>query len=171
MKRFLTGAAAALLAFSTGSAVGVAPSNYQMKSPRASRPVPAARAELTRQDDSRFHWASTRGPALPLSPLSLDKRPDAAARSALGEARSLGVSTAEAETAELRELHDLGHGPIIARYQQKHEGLPVFGAQVNVMMDRNYKPVAFGGGFAKVAPAQQANPTSRSATPDRFRLA
>ena len=49
MKRFLTGAAAALLAFSTGSAVGVAPSNYQMKSPRASRPVPAARASVLRE--------------------------------------------------------------------------------------------------------------------------
>jgi hypothetical protein len=154
MKRLTTGAAAALLAFATGSATGVSPSNYQLKAPP--RTVPAA---------SRFHWADERGPALPLSPLVVDKQ-SIAARSALrGAAGRLGFSAAAAETAELREMHDLGRGPVIARYQQKYNGLDVFGAQVNVVMDRNYKPVAFSGAFVK-APVVSTGALSFRSTTD-----
>jgi hypothetical protein len=154
MKRLTTGAVAALMAFATGSATGVSPSNYQFKAP--------SRAE---QPASRFRWADERGPALPLSPLVVDKQA-VTARSALrGAAAKLGFSAAAAETAELREMHDRGRGPIIARYQQQHEGLDVFGAQVNVVMDRNYKPVAYSGAFVK-APAASSGALSFGATTD-----
>jgi hypothetical protein len=170
MKRLVTGVAAALFAFATGSATGVTPPNYQLKAaPRGAAqkaPRPGSRTE------SRIRWVTERGPELPLSPLSYDKRPDAAARSALhGAAGKLGFAAADADMAELRELHDLGRGAVIARYQQKYNGLDVFGAKVNVVMDRNYRPVAYSGGFAKVPPAASTAATeSRSASTGGFAL-
>src|SRR5690349_7571427 len=150
MKRITTGAAAALFAFATGSAVGVTPPNYQYKAPQRATVARAVAQKLARTDSARFHWATERSPSLPLSPLTADKRPDAAARSALtGAAGKLGMTADSVNGAELRELHDLGHGPVIARYQQKYEGLDVFGATVNVIMDRNLKPLAYSGTFVK----------------------
>src|SRR5689334_7882269 len=169
MKRLVTGAVAALIAFGTGSAAGVSPPNFQLKaSPRSN--TAHALAPAARHAESRFQWADERSPALPLSPL-LVSRADAAARSALqGATGKLGLTATQAEAAELRDLHDLGHGPVIARYQQKYQGLDVFGAQINVVMDRNYKPVAYSGGFVKTGPASSGAVLSRSSVAPGFAL-
>ncbi|MGH8443025.1 MAG: M36 family metallopeptidase [Nevskiaceae bacterium] len=178
MKRFLTGAVAALLAFGTGSAVGVTPPGFQLKAKQAqarqaqSQQGRANQPRHKADPDARFRWAEARGPALPLSPLSLLTRPETAARSALREgAGKLDMTAAAAEAAELRELHDLGHGPVIARYQQKHDGLDVFGAQVSVVMDRNYRPVAYSGRFAKTPrPTKTLSQALVQATTNEFAL-
>jgi hypothetical protein len=170
MNRIVTGAAAALLAFATGSATGVTPPNFELQAPPRALPTRAAAAKAPAP--ARFHWADARGPALPLSPLGYDKRPEAAARSALhGAASSLNLTAESADAAELRELHDLGRGPVIARYQQRHNGLPVFGAQVNVIMDRGLKPIAYSGSFVKTPPAAAPDaPVARSAPNGGFAL-
>ncbi|CAK0752726.1 extracellular elastinolytic metalloproteinase [Gammaproteobacteria bacterium] len=60
----------------------------------------------------------------------------------------LGLSKHTIATARLRELHDTKRGPLIARYQQMHGGVEVFGRHLNVMLDRELRPVAASGYFA-----------------------
>jgi len=60
--------------------------------------------------------------------------------------RSFGVS-AEA-TVSLGHVDDLGKGPIVARYEQRVNGLDVFRGGVSVMMTRALRPVAAAGFLA-----------------------
>jgi hypothetical protein len=104
--------------------------------PLASRPAPRVR------------------PALPaaaptLSPLHGPQRAEAVARDALAaDARRLGIPQTAIDDAVLREIHDTGTGPVIARFGQWHNGLEVHGREASVVMDRDYRPVAVSGGFS-----------------------
>ena len=81
--------------------------------------------------------------------------------SALAEARArafllarlttLRTDAAAIDGARLHDLHDLGRGAVIARFQQRLDGLEVFGRSLNVAMDRDGKLVAISGQFAPSA--------------------
>ena len=177
MKRFLTGAACALLAVAAGSAAGVTPPNYDRQALRPPVAGAAKAQALSRRlaarspranRGSRFVWASAGGPALPLSPMRADMRPEAAARNALtGAAGRLGLPLETVDGAELKELQDLGHGPVIARFAQKYQGLEIFGREMKVIMDRDLRPVAYSGSFAPLKAA--SNPVAASkASPSSY---
>ena len=96
-----------------------------------------------------FVWADSKAKATPLTPIKADKRVDVGARSFLSQnAAKLGLSKPAISNAKLIEQHDTKIGPVIARYQQTQDGIEVFGRQINVMMDRNLRPVAASGYFA-----------------------
>lgn len=52
------------------------------------------------------------------------------------------------ESAKLREVHDAGNGPLIARFEQEVDGLPVFLQSMNIAMDRNMQPTMASGRLA-----------------------
>ncbi|HWY24080.1 MAG TPA: M36 family metallopeptidase, partial [Nevskia sp.] len=101
-----------------------------------------------------FLWAAPGATAssLAFAPLRPELRAEAAARYHLGQQASyLRLDRDSVSNAKLTEVHDVGHGPIIARFQQYKDGIEVFGRSLNVMMDRNMKAVATSGYFAPAA--------------------
>jgi len=93
-------------------------------------------------------WPAVREAALPLSPLSVQARPEAVARAALArEVRRLRLPPAAADSAVLKELQDLGRGPVIARFRQSVGGIEVQGRELNFVMDRDLRTVAVSGEF------------------------
>ena len=52
------------------------------------------------------------------------------------------------ESAKLREIHDAGNGPLIARFEQEVDGVPVFLRTLNIAMDRNLQPTLASGQLA-----------------------
>src|SRR4051812_11126225 len=55
------------------------------------------------------------------------------------------LSAKAAATLEAPVVHDNGHGPIIARYAQRLEGVDIFRGGLNVVMSRTFEPVAASG--------------------------
>jgi hypothetical protein len=51
------------------------------------------------------------------------------------------------DQAVLANTHDVGRGPIIAKYKQTIAGVEVFNREYNIMMDRNFNLVASSGYF------------------------
>lgn len=48
-------------------------------------------------------------------------------------------------TAKLREVHDAGNGPLIARFEQEVDGVPVFLSGISIAMDRELQPKLASG--------------------------
>lgn len=48
-------------------------------------------------------------------------------------------------TAKLREIHDAGNGPLIARFEQEVDGVPVFLSGISIAMDRELQPTLASG--------------------------
>jgi hypothetical protein len=87
--------------------------------------------------------------SLAYSPVKPALRAETAARGVLGQqASSLRIDRDSINSAKLASVHDIGRGPIIARFQQIKNGLEVYGRSLNVMMDRNYNAIATSGYFA-----------------------
>lgn len=101
-----------------------------------------------RLGSTTFLWAGANTQAALIAPVKSGKIVESAARDYLLGQPALKLSKGAVGNAKMMELHDLGKGPIIARFQQTHDGLEVFGRQMNVMMDRNLKLVATSGYFA-----------------------
>lgn len=106
---------------------------------------------------STFLWApssaktatAATAKSLAYSPLKPELRAETVARGVLGQQASfLRLDRDSIANAKLNGVHDLGRGPIIARFQQYKDGLEVFGRSLNVMMDRNMNAVATSGYFA-----------------------
>ncbi len=55
------------------------------------------------------------------------------------------LSDAAVQSAKLREIHDAGNGPLIARFEQEIDGLPVFQSSMNIAMDRTMQPTMASG--------------------------
>ena len=70
------------------------------------------------------------------------------------------LSEEAVHSAKLREVHDAGNGPLVARFEQEVDGLPVFLRGMNIAMDRNLQP--------KLASGQLASKLRKVA--DRFQL-
>lgn len=58
------------------------------------------------------------------------------------------LSDSAIASAKLREIHDAGNGPLLARFEQEVDGLPVFLRSVNIAMDRNMQPKLASGRLA-----------------------
>ena len=52
------------------------------------------------------------------------------------------------ESAKLRKIHDAGNGPLIARFEQEVDGVPVFLRTLNIAMVRNLSPTLASGQLA-----------------------
>jgi hypothetical protein len=77
-----------------------------------------------------------------MSPASVEN----AARAILtGPASGHRFSPGQVEQLALHALHDTGKGAIIAQFDRRVSGLPVFGQRISVAMDRNLQPLALSG--------------------------
>lgn len=95
--------------------------------------------------------------SLSFSPLQPSLRTETVARSYLSQQASyFSLDRNSVSNARLAAVHDLGRGPVIARFQQYKDGLEVFGRSLNVMMDRNLNAVATSGYFAPAPKGQAA---------------
>lgn len=135
----------------------------------AARPLPSLAGYPTSVDAKLgkpvFLWAAADMKRAPVAPIKAAKVGESASRSYLEmQASALGLDKAALRDAKLMQMHDLGKGPVIARYQQMRDGLEVFGRQLNVLMDRNLNLVATSGYFAPAA----ADPASTSLGGTRF---
>src|SRR5213076_2111507 len=62
-----------------------------------------------------------------------------AARAHLGAVASLyNLDASDVEAASLRYIHDLGKGPVIAKFQQTLDGIEIFHEEINVVMKHNF---------------------------------
>jgi hypothetical protein len=121
----------------------------------ALKPVVSYRSQNTLRNETdaklgvtTFLWADPKSSAVPLTPLKSDTRVETGARSFLNtNAASLGLSKTAVTNARVVDRHDTGSGPLITRFQQTQGGIDVFGRQINVMMDRNLRPIASSGYF------------------------
>ena len=110
---------------------------------------------LSAQFDSQmglptFLWAKTDAQPIAAGPL-LSERDQliAMARQHLrAEATFLGLTDAMIASATVHDAGYNGDGPAVVRLDQQVNGLEVFKRRLNVMFDRQGKPVAVGGYFA-----------------------
>jgi Zn-dependent metalloprotease len=65
------------------------------------------------------------------------------------------------ERAVLTSLHDMGRGPIIAKFAQEFSGVEVFNRELNVLMDRDLNMVAASGYFANINQSHKSTPKLR----------
>ena len=68
-----------------------------------------------------------------------------------------GFSTEEQSLnkAKLSYVHDIGKGPLVAKYRQEIGGISVFNKEYNIVMDRNHNLVAGSGYLANKVSAKQ----------------
>ena len=62
------------------------------------------------------------------------------------------------ERAVLTSLHDIGRGPIIAKFSQEFSGVEVFNRELNVLMDRDLNMVAVPDTLPTLTRARRARP-------------
>lgn len=103
----------------------------------------------------------TRGRA-PAAPSSATRVAQAAQQQLHRHAQALRLTAQHIQTAQLHELHDSGRGPRISRWRQRHQGLEVFGQELNVALARDGRLVAISGHFAPTSAA--AGPTGARAS-------
>ena len=86
---------------------------------------------------------------------------EAAGRDALAkQAFLLGLTSTDIADATLALRHDLGHGALIAAYQQRFEGDEVFGRRLSVTMNRRFGVVATSGHFEPLGEDARSRATS-----------
>jgi len=112
-----------------------------------------------------FVWGNSSIQPAITAPIKGSKLAESAARDyLLKQADVLQLSKTTVGDAKLMHLHDIGSGPMIARFQQTRNGIEVFGQQMNVMMDRNLKLVATSGYFAPQDASSSVSKTSKLAS-------
>jgi large repetitive protein len=95
-----------------------------------------------------FLWAApAKAPAVRSSVAKpLGSPVEASARAYLAQYAPLyGLKAADASTASLIFTHDTGTGPLIAKFNQRVEGIEIFREEINVLMNRRNELVAIGG--------------------------
>lgn len=65
-----------------------------------------------------------------------------------GLAKTYRLSEAALKTASLREVHDVGNGPLVAHFNQQVDGLDVFRTSLKIGMDRTTTPMMASGSLA-----------------------
>lgn len=102
-----------------------------------------------------FLWAKTG--AAPIAVGALGSTRDllvASARAHLrSEAAALKLSPAMIADAQVSDAQYNGDGPAVVRLRQRVNGIEVFQRYINVLLDRNNKPIATSGYFANGYPA------------------
>lgn len=98
---------------------------------------------------STFVWAGANEPVGAVGPLTATALIEVRGREFLRrQAPVMGIDLASIDEAVAFDVQDLGHGPVIARYEQYLGGVPVFNRSLNVMLNREGRPVAASGYFA-----------------------
>ncbi len=70
----------------------------------------------------------------------------AAARAALSDYASLyGLSVLDLNSVAVSHVHDVGRGPIVVKFRQHINGIPVFREEIGVVMNRDLEPIALSG--------------------------
>jgi len=120
----------------------------------------------SRRGTPTFVWAGRELLSAAVGPVASVNRAEVAARDYLSQQAGIfGIDASAVDSARLRNVRDLGRGPVIARFDQVVDGLEVFGRSLNMMMDRNLHPVATSGGFATASVVAAARePRSMDAT-------
>lgn len=95
-----------------------------------------------------FLWASKDQSAPSLGAISIENKVSYAADFYLGQLTGMSPSKRSISQPVLANTHDLGSGPIIAKYKQEVAGVEVFNREYNIMMDREFNLVASSGYFA-----------------------
>lgn len=96
-----------------------------------------------------FLWAPQAAAAAVVGPLAGRELLVAHARAYLrSEASALGLTDALIDDAEAFDAQFNGNGPAVIRFRQKFQGRDVFHRSLNVLLDRDYRPVAVSGYFA-----------------------
>ncbi|MFO0600650.1 MAG: myxosortase-dependent M36 family metallopeptidase [Myxococcaceae bacterium] len=95
--------------------------------------------------------------------------PDAAARMHLQAYGSIyRLNPRDVDALELRDLHDTGQGPIIARYGRRIDGVEVWNEVISIAMDRDRQAIAVAGFVTGDAPTpSKARGTPFSLPPAR----
>ena len=97
-----------------------------------------------------FLWASTATTPISAAPLASEQdRLVSVARAHLArEAKLLKLTPQLIDQAEVVNAQFNGNGPAVVRLRQRVNGVEVFKRYLNVLIDRDYKPVAVSGYFA-----------------------
>jgi len=107
-----------------------------------------------------FLWASSKASAGGVATKST-AAPEAAGRSALSNNASLlGLDRTQIADASLVDSSTLKSGAVITRFQQRQDGLEVFGRSLSVLMSSDMKPVAISGYFATAANTDSSTATA-----------
>ena len=121
---------------------------------------------LDRYDDqlgvTTFRWnrASIRAPSF--RGVDSEARSRHAATHYLEQMTGVGsAAKKQDERAVLTSLHDMGRGPIIAKFAQEFSGVEVFNREINVLMDRDLDMVAASGYFANINQSHKSTPKLR----------
>ena len=97
-----------------------------------------------------FLWARTDAPVAAVGALKGEDLLVARARAHLrNEAKVLHLSGAMIDQAQVFDAQFNGDGPAVVRFNQAVQGLPVFHRSLNVLLNREYRPVAVSGYFAQ----------------------
>ncbi len=73
-----------------------------------------------------------------------------AAHQALRRLRTTyGLDEKAFAASQLTDVHDVGNGPIIARFDQTVNGIPIFHAQLKVALRRDLRPISASGTLAR----------------------
>jgi len=96
-----------------------------------------------------FLWARTDAPVAAVGALNERELLIAHARAHLrAEAKELRLDANLIDQAEVFDAGFNGDGPAVVRFRQRVEGVEVFHRSLNVLLDRNYRPIAVSGYFA-----------------------
>ncbi|NGY06610.1 M36 family metallopeptidase [Solimonas terrae] len=165
MKRTLfTGAL--VLGAATAASAASSSGNYDAFWAQHGKTAIAQAAALTAQPHydaalkgASFVWADRNARAPTVGNIGAARKPalESFARQYLrSQAGRLALNASSVEHAPLLDLQDLGHGPVIARFQQRVNGVDVFNRQLSVAMDRSGRPVAVAGYFANTDDVKQS---------------
>ena len=144
------------------------PVNQELRLPARSAPATAVTRQssslpLDRYDDqlgvTTFRWNRESITSPSFKGIETKARSRHAATHYLEQMTGVG-STAKKQDqrAVLTSLHDIGRGPIIAKFSQEFSGVEVFNRELNVLMDRDLNMVAASGYFANINQSQKRMP-------------
>ncbi|GIU28190.1 rhombosortase-dependent M36 family metallopeptidase [Shewanella sp. MBTL60-007] len=128
--------------------------NKRVNAPTVSGMLNQYDTELAR---TTFQWASKNQSAPSLGALPIENKVSHAAEFYLGQLTGQSSLKKGVAQAVLVNTHDLGRGPIIAKYKQEVSGVEVFNREFNIMMDRDFKLVASSGYLASERTAQSVS--------------
>lgn len=120
--------------------------NYDAGSQRSHRPLaPLAGAGQVRSVHSQLGVPTVLWTARQAAP-SWVTAPEGAALAHLSRwASTYRMDADDLEHLQVQEVHDVGFGPIIVRFQTEVDGIPVFRDQINVAMDDRFNLVGITG--------------------------
>ncbi|GGB54604.1 rhombosortase-dependent M36 family metallopeptidase [Shewanella inventionis] len=101
-----------------------------------------------------FQWAGNNQVKPNLSAIKPDQQTAYAADFYLSKLTGLSSAKSNIAQAVLAQTHDMGRGPIIAKYKQAIAGVEVFNREYNIMMDRELNLVASSGYFTSTNSAK-----------------